>query len=127
MKTILVDAVFCFVSFESEINTEMHELLESFPNRKIILTNADYEETNKFGLNDMPYEVFTLKFNPEKTDPSYYEKMLAHFNLDASDVIYFEHNAEAIASAEVAGITTHHYDKDKKDLAALKKFINENL
>jgi hypothetical protein len=29
----------------------------------------------------MPYEVFTLKHNPEKTDPSYYVRMLEYFNL----------------------------------------------
>jgi hypothetical protein len=47
--------------------------------------------------------------------------------LDAKDVIYFEHNAEAVKSAQSIGILTFHYDKDKKDLDALRKFIDENL
>src|SRR3989344_4372465 len=95
MKTILVDAVDCFVSNTGEIYKEMHDLLEAYPNRKIILTGANDEQFKKFGLDKMPYEVFTLKHNPEKTDPKYYELMLKNFNLNSDDVVYFEHNPEA--------------------------------
>jgi HAD superfamily hydrolase (TIGR01509 family) len=127
MKTILVDAVFTFISPEGGIFEEMKNLLEEFPNRKIILTGADYEATNQYGLNDAPYEVFTLKHNPEKTEPKYYEMMLEHFELKPEDVIYFEHGAEAVASAQAVGIKTYFYDAEKKDLVALKKFLVENL
>lgn len=41
--------------------------------------------------------------------------------------MYFEHNEDAVKSARSVGIATHHYDKDKKDLVGLKKFIDENL
>ena len=72
MKTILVDAVDTFV-IESKgtfkIFKPMHDLLENFPNKKIILSGANDEQFKKFGLDKMPYEVFTLKHNPEKTDP----------------------------------------------------------
>ena len=130
MKTILVDAVDAFV-IETEgtfkIFKEMHDLLETFENRKIILTGADDEQFKKFGLNKMPYEVFTLKHNPEKTDPKYYEKMLEHFGLSKDDIVYFEHNPEAVKSAQLVGIKSHYYDNDKKDLEALKSFLAENL
>src|SRR3989338_10763014 len=116
MKTLLVDAVNCLVIKGEGIYEELYKLLEEYPNRKIILTNANDEQMEKFGLNDMPYEVFTLKHNPEKTDPKYYEMMLKHFNLAVKDVICFEHNEDAVKSARSAGITTHHYDKDKRDL-----------
>ena len=53
MKTILVDAVDAFIIEGQGVFKEMHDLLETFPNRKIILTNADYESTNKYGLNDV--------------------------------------------------------------------------
>jgi len=43
------------------------------------------------------------------------------------DVVYFEHNADAVKSAESVGITAYNYDKDKKDLEALKKFLDESL
>ena len=130
MKTILVDAVYAFV-IESEgtfkIFKEMYDLLETFENPKIILTGADDESFKKFGLDKMPYEVFTLKRNPEKTDPKYYEIMLRHFGLSKDDVVYFEHNKNAVKSAQSVGIKTYHYDEDKKDLENLKKFLDDNL
>lgn len=95
MKTILVDAVDCFVSDTGEIYKEMYELLETYSNRKIVLTSANDEQFKKFGLDKMPYEVFTLKHNPEKTDSSYYKKMLEHFGLGKNEVIYFEHNPKS--------------------------------
>lgn len=127
MKTILVDAVECFVIEGEGIFKEMHDLLETFPNRKIILTGADDEGFKKFGLDKMPYEVFTLKHNPEKTDPKYYEIMLNHFGLGKDDVVYFEHNPETVKSAQSVGIKSYYYDNDKKDLKALKDFLTENL
>lgn len=129
MKTILVDAVDGFV-IETEngfqIFKEMQELLKTFPNRKIILTGANDEQFKKFGLDKMPYEVFTLKHNPEKTNPKYFETMLEHFGLSKDDVIYFEHNENAVKSAEAVGIKSYRYDQEKKDLVALKNFLTEN-
>jgi len=130
MKTILVDAVDGFIietENGSKIFKEMHDLLETFPNRKVILTGADDESYAKFGLDKMPYEVFTLKHNPEKTDPKYFEMVLQHFNLSKDDVVYFEHDAEAVKSAELVGIKSYYYDFEKKDLEGLKKFLAKNL
>lgn len=130
MKTILVDAVYCFVIEDNgafRIFGEIRDLLETYPNRKIILTGADDEQFKQFGLDQMPYEVFTLKHNPEKTDPRYYEKMLEHFGLKPNEVVYFEHSPDAVKSAQSAGIKTYLYDNDKKDLAGLKNFLDENL
>jgi len=127
MKTILVDAIDAFVIEGQGIFREMHDLLEEYPNRKIILTNANDEQIKEFGLDKMPYEVFTLKHDPDKTNPKYYKKMLSHFGLAASDVVYFEHNPEAVKSAESVGIKSCHYDSDKKDLMGLKKFLDESL
>lgn len=127
MKTILVDAIHGLINTEGEIFEEMHEMLEEFPNRKIILTGADYEVTNQYGLNDAPYEVFTLKHDPEKTDPKYFEMMLEHFGLKADEVVYFEHGEEAVKSAQSVGIKTYFYDAEKKDLESLKKFLFNNL
>ncbi len=127
MKTILVDAINAFVLKDEGVFNEMYKMLEQFPNRKIILTGANDEQMEKFGLNDVPYEVFTLKHNPEKTDPKYFQMMLKHFNLSADDVVYFEHNEEAVKSAQSIGINTFHYDKGTKDVEALKKFIEKSL
>jgi FMN phosphatase YigB (HAD superfamily) len=127
MKTILIDAVNCFVGENGEIFKEMQNLLETFPNKKIILTGANYEKYPIYNLDKMLYEVFTLQHNPEKTDPKYYETMLSHFNLTRDDVIYFEHGLEAVKSAQSLGINTYFYDNNQKDLMRLKKFIDNNL
>lgn len=130
MKTILVDAVDCFVIEDQgtfKIFEEMHDLLETFSNPKIILTGADDEQFKEFGLGKMPYEVFTLKHNPEKTDPRYFETLLEKFRLTKDEVIYFEHNPEAVKSAQSLGIKSYYYDQDKKNLEELKKFLQENL
>ena len=131
MKTILVDAVYCFIiegeGGKFEIFKEMYDLLETYQNKKIILTGANEEQAVKFGLNEMPYEFFTLKHNPEKTDPKYYEILLEKFELNKDDVIYFEHSIDAVKSAESVGIKSYFYDNDKKDLENLKKFLDNNL
>lgn len=105
----------------------MLELLEQYPNKKIILTNANGEQIQKFGLTDLPYDLYTLNHNPDKIDPKYFEKMLKHFKLQTADVVYFEHNIEAVRSAQSVGITSYHYDSSEKDLKALKLFLDENI
>ena len=127
MKTILVDAIYCFVSDTGVIFQEMYKLLETYPNTKIILTGANDEQYLKFGLDKMPYEVFTLKHDPEKTDLKYYETLLNTYNLDKSEVVYFEHNPKAVESAQLIGIVSYFYDDTKKDLLKLKRFLDENL
>ncbi|MEK7531742.1 MAG: hypothetical protein AAB545_02335 [Patescibacteria group bacterium] len=127
MKTILVDAVDAFVIKDRGIFKGMWDLLETYPNKKIILTGANDEQFKEFGLDKMPYKIFTLKHNPEKTDSKYYKIMLKHFRLSSHDVVYFEHNQRAVKSAKSVGISTHYYDSDKKDLESLKKFLNDNL
>ena len=127
MKTILVDAINAFVIKGEGMFQEMYDLLEKYPNKKVILTSANDEQIEKFGLDKMPYKVFTLGHNPEKTDPKYYVIMLNHIGLKPKDVVYFEHKMEAVESAQSIGIKTLYYNKEKKDLVELKKFLDENL
>ena len=130
MKTFLVDAVDCFVVEENnnfKIFPEMLNLLEDFSNPKITLTGADDQQFKDFGLGKMPYPVFTLKHNPEKTDPKYFKILLNKFGLTKDGVVYFEHNPEAIKSAQTLGIKSYFYDQNKKDLGALRNFLEENL
>lgn len=126
MKTILVDARNTFVTKEW-IFDDMKKLLDTYTNTKIILTNANDEQMITLWLTWLPYEIFTLKHNPDKIDPKYYETMLEYFKLDKNNVIYFEHNTDAVQSAISVWINTYHYNKDQKDLSELKKFIDNNL
>ncbi len=126
MKTILVDAAGTFV-VDGKVDDKLHSLLETYPNTKVILTNANDEQLVTFGLVNMPYEVFTLKHNPDKVDPVYFQKMLGNFNLKVEDCIYFEHSPEAVESAKSVGITSYHFDEEKRDLELLKNFLDSNL
>lgn len=127
MKTILIDAFHTFVIKDKGIFTEMHQLLESYPNKKIILTNANDQQVIEFWLENLPYPLFTLKHNPDKVDPKYFKTMLEHFNLSSEEVIYFEHDQKAVESAESVGIISYYYNTEIKDLSALKKFLDNNL
>jgi HAD superfamily hydrolase (TIGR01509 family) len=130
MKTILIDAVYAFIIETEEgfkIFEPMQKMLDEFPNRKIILTSASDEKFEKYRLDKMPYEVFTLKHNPEKTDPEYYKKMLEHFNLKPEDVVYFEHSSEAVKSAESVGIKTMFWNNETRPLEDLKKFLENSI
>lgn len=131
MKTILVDAVNTAI-IKNKIgeyvqNKELFDLLETYPNPKLILTNANDEQMVQFGLNSVPYSVFTMKHNPDKPDPLYFKTLLERNGWDVNDVLYFEHNPDAVKSAQSVGIVSHHYDKDARDLVTLKKFIDENI
>ncbi len=127
MKTILVDAVDTFVSDQGIIFKEMQDVLDAFENPKVIVSGADDEQFKVWNLDKMPYEVFTLKHNPEKTDPKYFETLLSHFGLSKDDVVYFEHNPKAVESAQSCGISSYYYDPETKDLEALKEFLTQNL
>ncbi len=127
MKTILVDAINGLILEDGSIFEDMYKLLEKYPNKKIALTGANDEQFKKFNLHESPYEIFTLKHNPEKTDPEYYRILLKQYELSPEDVIYFEHKLEAVKSAESVGITSYFYDHKQADLVKLKDFLDESL
>lgn len=125
MKTILVDAWNTFVT-ENGIDDDLKKLLDTYPNPKIILTNASKQECITFGITNMPYEVFSLEHNPNKTHKAYYLKMLDHFNLKPNEVVYFEHHAEAVKTAISIGIKTYPYNKGHH-LDGLRIFLKNNV
>lgn len=81
----------------------------------------------KYGLVNLPYELFTLKHNPDKVEPKYFETLLTQYNLKAEDVIYFEHSPEAVESAKSVGITSYHFDETMRDYDTLKAWLDANL
>lgn len=127
MKTILVDAINGLVLEDGSILQPMLDLLETYQNKKIVLTGANDEQFKHFRLDQVPYEVFTLKHDPEKTDPEYFKRLFEQYELKPEDVVYFEHNAEAAETARSLGIPTYFYDHTKEDIDALKKFLDENM
>ncbi len=126
MKTILVDALDTFVIEGEGVYEPMHDLLEQYPNRKIILSNADDAQMAKWGLNDMPYEVFTLKHNPDKVDPAFFERVLAQFDLSTDGVVYFEHNPDAAGVPVIAMYEKEAHPSFSIDNAVTERFEYEN-
>lgn len=126
MKTILVDAVNTFV-VDGVMNADMHMILDTFPHRKIIVTNANADEQVTYGLVDMPYEMFTMNHNPNKPDPLYFTTLLEQYDLKPEEVVYFEHNPDAVKSAQSVGITTMQYDHINKDIDAVRQFLEANV
>jgi HAD superfamily hydrolase (TIGR01509 family) len=115
------------VSGKYIIFDELRQLLDSYPNRKIIVTNANEEQAIEYGLVNLPYDLFSLQHNPDKTDPEFFKKFLATYSLNSEDVVYFEHNPEAVDSAKSVGIISYWYNADDKNLKALKAFLDENI
>ena len=126
MKIILVDARNTFITQEG-FSQPMKALLNNFKNRKIIVTNADASEKITLWMVDLPYELFSLSHQPDKTDPSYFLTLCQELNVQPWDLIYFEHNPQAVNAAQSLGIPSWHYDKDTKDLVWLKAFLSEHL
>ncbi len=127
MKTILVDAINTLIIKGKGIDPEIFDLLESFPNRKIVVTNADDDRMMESDFSEVPYEIFTLHNDPNKSDPEYYQLLLIQLSLNMEDVVYFEHNPEAVESAKSVGITTYHFDHEKRDIVALKDFLTNEI
>ena len=109
MKIILVDAWNTFIK-DKKIDSTIYKLLECFKNKKIILTNANEQELVNYGIINMPYEVFSLSHKPNKDNPLYFKSLIKKYNLFINDLIYIEHNKEAVKSAKSLGINTYHYN-----------------
>jgi FMN phosphatase YigB (HAD superfamily) len=124
MKTILVDAIGTLISENGAVSEPLLTLLEGYPNRKVILTNANDEEMAAYHFDAAPYKVFTLKHQPDKTDPDYYTIMLKFFEFKPFDLVYIEHNPLAVANAEAAGILTFYYNTEQPDLEGLAAFLS---
>ncbi len=126
MKTILVDAWNTFIT-EAGVDLEIKAIVDRFPNPKIIVTNANEEEQAVFGMVNLPYPLYSMGHHPDKTDPYYFECLLKTYGLKAEDVVYLEHNADAVASAASVGIKSHWYDYELRDLKKLEEFLDRSV
>lgn len=125
MKTILVDAWNTFLGSDG-VNKELFEMLETFPNTKIIVTNANPEERKELGMVGMPYRLYSLNHEPEKTDSEYFDRLMIDLDLEPEQLIYFEHNLQSVESARAVGIKSFHFDHINPDYKSLENFLIEN-
>lgn len=127
MKTILVDAIHVLLSEGGVLNADMYQLLESYPNPKIVVTGANKEQAQKYGLDRCPYPVFTCEHNPEKSEPEYFKILMREYQLKATDIVYFDHTPQAISSAGRVGISTFLFNAEVNDILALKAFLDSQV
>ena len=126
IKAILVDAISCLFDEKRKINKKLLEMLLSYNLQLIIVTNVDLKDIINKPIIDIigqNISVFTIKNNPNKTNPQYFKELLREYNLNPNEIIYFDHSKENINSAEKIGINSELY----KNLNQIKKFIDENL
>ena len=128
VETILVDAVFCLIHKGDEglsLNTELCDFLEAQNKQIIVVTNAKDSvllEIKKL-LEHTKFVVFSLQFNPEKTDPEYYKKLIQMYSLDLSKTIYIDHSLDNIAASTQCGIETYQYVDNQETIDFLKARI----
>jgi FMN phosphatase YigB (HAD superfamily) len=125
IQYILVDAWNTLVT-EDGINNQMLSLLNQYETRKVIVTNATEEEKIKLGIVEMPYPVFSLAHQPNKTDPIYFTRLLSYLSVTYKEVIYFDHNPKACEAAISLGIKTHFHSKGA-NLIHLVAFLDKYL
>lgn len=117
-KILLVDAVRTVISSDVEynidtrgLNKDLADFLKSLPNRKIVVTNAPGVKLEKIKryLSDYDFQVYSLENNPGKTDPEYFKKLLADFDLKVEDCFYFDHKQENLDAARSIGIEAEQF------------------
>ncbi len=118
MKTILIGAYNTLINEEEHLS-EINKMLETFPNKKIILTPYN-KQNNLEWINSWNNHVW-------KNNPEYYKYILEEHCLSPYEVIHFDDNQKAIESAKKIWIQTYFYDANTKDLTALEKYLKENL
>jgi leucyl-tRNA synthetase/ADP-ribose pyrophosphatase YjhB (NUDIX family) len=128
VDTILIDAVFCLINKTESgmsLNQELFDYLERLPQRKIVVTNAKDQNlvTIKQLVGDK-FEVFSLRFDPEKTDPKFYETMIKNLSIDTSSTIYFDHNTDNLKSAKSNGIHCFQYTSNQQAISTLKTLFD---
>lgn len=125
IQYILVDAWNTLVT-EDGVNNQMLSLLNQYETRKVIVTNATEEEKIKLGIVEMPYPVFSLVHQPDKTDPIYFMRLLSYLSVTYEEVIYFDHHPKACEAAISLGIKTHLHYKGAT-LEHLSTFLDKHL
>ena len=122
MKTILVDAWNTFVK-NKKIDLRLMKILEKFPCDKIIVTNANLSEQKDLGIINMPYSVFSLSHNPEKTNKLYFDILCNEKKLKKEELLYIEHNIVSVETAKTFGIKSILFNENYLEI---EEFLNQN-
>ena len=121
-KVILIDAWNTFVT-EEGINLNIQSILNKIECKKIIVTNANSMEQIKFGIVNMPYEVFSLDHSPNKTNANYFKILVSQYDIKIDSILYFDHNLENVTAAQSVGIKSFFYDQVNPNYNELNLFL----
>jgi HAD superfamily hydrolase (TIGR01509 family) len=122
-KAILIDAVNClFKKDDWELNKELVEMLMKTGKKVIVVSNTQNEVMDE-SLEQTPFEFFTQYKNPEKSNPSYFKKLLEEYHLKPEEVSYLDHKPENVKSAQSLGISAQQYKNNKE----ANTFIEKNI
>jgi leucyl-tRNA synthetase/predicted alpha/beta hydrolase family esterase len=115
-QTIFVDAINCLFTLENEtvaLNSELFGYLETLPQNKIVITNAKGNIFDQL-QSLVPYQVYSLQFEPVKTDPQYFKKALVDLDLKPENILYFDHLQANIDSAKQNKIKSILYTSNEQ-------------
>lgn len=84
-------------------NTELLEVVDLLPLRKIVVTNAN-PQIIKEALKWFDFEVFSLQNNPSKIEVDFYKQFLEHYSLSAEQCYYFDSKQDNLDVAKQLGI-----------------------
>ena len=128
-RLILVDGMHCLYDENFNINKELLGLINNLNTHTVLTVNGFREK----GLNlvknydknyDTNWEAFSLEEKKIKKDSSeYFEVLLKKFNLEAEEVMYFDHDKNNVETAKKLGILSKHYT----DIKSIKNFVEDNL
>lgn len=127
MKTILVDAIHTYYKVWEGVQWDLHDLLEWYPNDKIVVTGANDEQIRQFKLTNIPYPLFTLEHNPEKSSPLYFQTFSEIYGIDTNNLVYFDHDPTAVESARSIWIPSFQFNPLTRNLDELKDFLDQNI
>jgi leucyl-tRNA synthetase len=128
-KVILIDAIGTLYTDDEnnifEINKDLANYLSSLNTKVIVVTNAKGEIYSRLNeqLIDYNFDLFSLEFNPAKTDSSYYKILIEKYNLDLANTIYIVHSQDNLISAKVNNIYCFKFENNIQVINLIEDFV----
>ena len=127
-EIFLVDAVNTLITKDGEefvLNIELAKYLQTLTQKKTVVTNAKDKVFIQIKelLKTFDFEVFSLGFEPKKTNPEYYKTLIDKFDLDLTKTFYFDHSNDNLESAKNSGIESVQFLNNTQIISILNDRI----
>ncbi len=131
-KVLLLDGMHCLFDENLGVDEAVLSRARALSSRIIVVTMVSRDALSH--LADIGLEVISYDFDPPKTNPDFFKKLLSEKSLSPDDVVYIDHAEENLKSARDAGITNcelfeavRSFDKLEKYLYTLEKLPAQNV